>query len=507
MAVATTVIIIWLVIIFILTRRYLRSCNLPPGPLITLPVFGNLFTVALTCYRRKLQPYELFCQWATRYGNVFSFRFGNKLVVVANDVTSVKEAFMSEDIADRPEDAVFARTTGGTGVINANGHIWRDQRKFSLGVFRRLGIGKTSFEKQVGTEVRHLVSEFKAKGNEPFSPHSFLTKAASNVICSVVLGRRFSYSDAEFNGVMHRMDRNFKILDAGGAVMFIPSLRYVPFVSKLVDEFCSNLKKNFDFVADIVATHKDEFDRDNQRDFIDACLLEIDDRKENGTRDGIEESGLTENNLRTTILNLFGAGTETTSTSISWFLLYMIAYPQVQEKVQQEIDSLVEQEGGLPELRHKTALPYTMAVTMEVMRLQAVAPLSVPHCAARDTSIQGHRVPKGSIVISNIWHMTHDPAVWDDPYELKPERFLDEEGRLNDKKIAEVPAFGIGRRVCLGENIAKMELFLFITHLMHQFTFEKPKDSPPLEFKGKGGLSNVSPPFKLVAISRGSIAD
>ena len=67
----------------------------------------------------------------------------------------------------------------------------------------------------------------------------------------------------------------------------------------------------------------------------------------------------------------------------------MIAYPQVQEKVQQEIDSLVEQEGGLPELRHKTALPYTMAVTMEVMRLQAVAPLSVPHCAARDTSIQG----------------------------------------------------------------------------------------------------------------------
>ena len=82
-------------------------------------------------------------------------------------------------------------------------------------------------------------------------------------------------------------------------------------------------------------------------------------------------------------------GTETTASSLSWFLLYMISHPQVQEKIQEEIDSLVEREGCLPQLSDKPDLPYTAAVTLEVMRLQTVAPLAFPHSASRKTFIQG----------------------------------------------------------------------------------------------------------------------
>ena len=93
-------------------------------------------------------------------------------------------------------------------------------------------------------------------------------------------------------------------MNAGGAVMFFPILSHLPITSKLVKELGENLKKNFDFLADIINEHKVNFDPENTKDCIDACLTEIEDRK----ADGVDTSALRENNLAVTILNLFSAG-------------------------------------------------------------------------------------------------------------------------------------------------------------------------------------------------------
>ena len=137
-----------------------------------------------------------------------------------------------------------------------------------------------------------------------FKFQNFFPKATANVVSSVVLGQRFSYSDKTFSEILQNMNRNFKLLNAGGVVLFFPLLSYLPITSKFVEEFGVNLKMNFDFVAGIIEEHKVNFDYENPKDFIDACLKEIEDRK----ADGSDTSALAENNLAVTILNLFAAG-------------------------------------------------------------------------------------------------------------------------------------------------------------------------------------------------------
>ena len=132
----------------------------------------------------------------------------------------------------------------------------------------------------------------------------FVNKATCNIISSLVLGQRFAYTDETFNSVVKRMQRNFQIGGAGAGLLIFPVLKYAPGMSKLFDEYKSNLLKNWHFVLDIVKEHRITFDRENLRDLIDACLLEIEKRESEGS----DSSALAENNLLITILNLFAAG-------------------------------------------------------------------------------------------------------------------------------------------------------------------------------------------------------
>ena len=115
-------VVIWLVIIYIIVKRVIKAKLLPPGP-NGLPVFGNLLNIAWPCYRYQLSVHQVLSQWATRYSKVFSFSLGNQLVVVLNDVASAKEAFMGEDMNDRPAVSVFDKFTKGTGKLIRGSHL------------------------------------------------------------------------------------------------------------------------------------------------------------------------------------------------------------------------------------------------------------------------------------------------------------------------------------------------------------------------------------------------
>ncbi|XP_022095852.1 cytochrome P450 2J6-like [Acanthaster planci] len=486
-------VLLCLAVLLVLRWFFRRPKNLPPGPW-GFPVVGSIPTVALEL-RRGVKPHDLFMKYAVEYGPVFHLKVLNTTVVVLNDYASIKEAFQHPLLNDRPK-IVIAELLGSEGVGFSSGETWIELRRFCLTVLRNFGVGKTSFEEKIGEEAEALMKEMSAFNGKPFNPKPLLSNATSNVICSVIFGKRYEYSDEEFTRLLSLLTENVKLLGAGGVLIFFPALRHLPFLSWSQLEL--NIQKIRNFITTIIDNHRVAFDADNLNDFTDTFLKEI---KENEAKDkaGVKHGHLTEESFVGTVANLFGAGTETTATTLQWALLYMAVYPKIQQRVQAEIDDVVGR-NRLPRIADKSQLNFTRAVIWEVQRLTIVVPLGVAHAAASDTQLRGFTIPKGALLVPNLWAVAHDSNVWPEPDQFKPERFLNDKGEaaITDELIP----FSVGRRSCIGEHLAKMELVIFFSYFMHQFTFKKPDDSSPLSLKGKGGVSNIPDAFNICAVKR-----
>ncbi|XP_072013988.1 cytochrome P450 2U1-like [Amphiura filiformis] len=275
---------------------------------------------------------------------------------------------------------------------------------------------------------------------------------------------------------------------SGGVQHFIPVAGYL--FSDLKKKTMQMNKRLIHFVNNIVNDHKQVFDPDNLDDYIDVFLNEMN----TNTKDTV---ALSEENLLRTLVQLFIAGSETTVTTLRWCFLYMIANPDIQSRVQDEIDSVVGR-NSLPRVGDK--LPFTEATIMEVQRIASIVPVGVPHVAAADTTLRGYLIPKGTVIISNLLAIHHNQDSWYEPEKFEPERFLDSKGDMFYRN--EYVPFSIGRRACLGENLAKMELFVYFTHLLHQFSFKKPEESPPITFESTLGATNAPLPFELIVTKR-----
>ncbi len=148
--------------------------------------------------------------------------------------------------------------------------------------------------------------------------------------------------------------------------------------------------------------------------------------------------------LKKVVGDLFVAGSETTSTAIRWTLVYFLNYPDVQEKCFQEIKENIGL-NRLPSMKDKTSLPYLEATIMEVLRFGMIAPTTVPHTVSRDVEFKGYMLRKGVIIMPVLASVLYDPDVWGDPDNFRPDRFLDEAGKV--KKMEEFVPFSLGKCV------------------------------------------------------------
>ncbi|KAG8556512.1 hypothetical protein GDO81_018102 [Engystomops pustulosus] len=440
----------------------------------------------------------VFQQISKEYGNVFSLQYFWKKMVVVNGYEAVKEALISrsEDTADRPRLPIFEKAgyTGETkGIVIANyGNSWRDHRRFTLMTLRNFGMGKKSLEERVTDEAQCLCDAFVSKEGRPFNPHYLVNNAISNVICSIAFGDRFDYDDQKFQQLLHLFDAALK----GESGLLAQILNEIPILTNipwLIDQVIEPERKIIAFLKEIISEHKKTWNPDDVRDFIDAYLLEMEKVKEDG------KSTFNEANLIQTTNDLFGAGTETTTTTIRWALMFMILYPDIQSKVQEEIDQVIGRERK-PTMGDVLNMPYTNAVIHEVQRFGDIIPLSLPHMTYRDVELQGYFLPKGTQIITNLSSVLKDPQVWEKPFQFYPKHFLDESGKFV-KREAFIP-FSAGRRVCLGEQLARMELFLFFTTLLQQLMFEIPSDHPRPEEKAVFALTSSPQPYNICAKAR-----
>uniref|UniRef100_A0A3Q2Q4D3 Cytochrome P450, family 2, subfamily AD, polypeptide 2 n=1 Tax=Fundulus heteroclitus TaxID=8078 RepID=A0A3Q2Q4D3_FUNHE len=461
-----------------------RPPNFPPGPW-AVPLVGNVFTSL---------DFKTMEKVAKEYGPVFSVRKGSLKMVFISGHKMVKEALVNQldSFVDRPIVPLFHVIFKGLGIALSNGYLWKKQRKFANTHLRYFGEGQKTLEKYIEVESNFLCEAFKDEQGRPFNPHYTLTNAVSNIISSVVFGHRFEYSDPSFRQVLE-LDNEAVILS--GALRsqlydaFPGLMSYLPGPHQTVH---ANYRKIVSFLENEIEKHREEWNPDDPRDFIDVYLSEMEKKKEDPL------AGFNTETLLVSTLDLIEAGTETAATTLRWALLYVLHYPEIQEKVQAEIDRVIGQ-SRQPTMADRPNMPYTDAVIHEVQRIGNVVPMGFPKMASKDTTLGGYFIPKGTPITTILASVLFDENEWATPHVFNPEHFLDLEGRFA-KKDAFLP-FSAGKRMCLGEHLAKMELFLFFATLLQRFTFAPvPGEMPSME--GVMGFTHSPKEFRLLAVPR-----
>ncbi|KAI8500277.1 cytochrome P450 2 sub U member 1 [Branchiostoma belcheri] len=463
---------------------------LPPYPAGRVPVLGHLLALGRA-------PHLKLTAWRRQYGDVFTVRMGMEDVVVLNGYAAVKDALVdrSELFAFRPTNYFLDALLGfGKDIASASwGAEFRQRKRFVTAVLKNLGMksGTGSIEVKIQEEancLRNRVAEYN--GNPTDITHD-VTVAVANVICSMLMGKRYDYQDETFRELSEAVVRVAVEAGAGQILSVFPFLRFVPVVNRAGMNALYEALKITNVLREEISRHRENLDRENPRDFLDVCLLEVEKQE--------KVEGLTEENVLYMAQNLFLGGVETTTNTLMWSLLYMTLNPDTQKKVQQELDAVVGE--SLPTLTHRSQLPYVNACLLEVMRLRPIIPLSVPHATTETVKVEEYQIPKETQILLNLHSLHMDPAYWPDPDRFDPGRFLDSEGNVINKPESFMP-FGGGRRVCLGEQLARMELFLFFSTLLQSFSFKSLDGASTPNTDGVFGLTLKSHPFKLCAIPR-----
>lgn len=365
------------------------------------------------------------------------------------------------------------------------------QRKL---VHRALRLYMPYVEDVLCQELQQLSKRLKASNGNPIDPKNDLFLTVLNVICNMVFGKSYDIDDPEFKKIVEFNKVGFKLLSPVSIYNMCPWLLYLP--TKTSREFYWVRKMQGEILDTEFLQHKKTYNRGVIRDFADALLKIQEDLK------GEEDGFFTDDHLIMTINDIFSAGSETVITTIRWLIACLVNFPNIQAKVQAEIDEIVGRD-RLPGLADRDKLHYLQAVITETHRFCTVAHLSLPHKATCDTSLNGYHIPKDTVAMFNVWAMHHDEREWQRPYEFNPSRFLDSEGRIVDVAgIMSFLPFSAGRRVCSGEALAKKEIFLVASRLLHEFTFSNPQGSPLPDLIGDVGMNHFPKPFQVRVIER-----
>ncbi|KAI4890818.1 hypothetical protein NFI96_013994 [Prochilodus magdalenae] len=490
----------------------------PPGPK-PLPFVGNL--------PQFLKKTMALITSMPKYGEMSSLYMGKNRVIVLNNLQIVKEAFVQNGavFSGRPSVPLIRWVNRGNyGIVMATyGHTWRQQRRFALHTLRDFGLGRKTVEERVAEEAHYLVKEMlKQEGfdlrallenphphlsseqitGKPFYPiHPFMN-AVSNIICSIIFGDRFEYDNEHFANLLDILSKNIRLSSYVGQIFnLVPFIQHFPGPHQKIRENVNSLNE---FILAIVEEHKRTLDPDSPRDYIDAYLLEMAKVRDevSGTWDqqGSNEDSTfhVENMIRSTS-DLFSAGTETTANTLRWALVYMMEHPDVQERCHEEIVRVLGFDRA-PCMDDRARLPYTCATIHEVQRCANIVPLGVVHQTTQPTKLRGYHLPTGTFVMANLTAIMTDKEHWKYPDTFNPENFLDERGQFC-KNDAFLP-FSLGPRVCLGEALARTELFIFFTSLLQRLKFSWPPGAPPYNMEGIVGVIRSPVPFNTICRSR-----
>ncbi|KAM4642719.1 cytochrome P450 2F2-like [Discoglossus pictus] len=485
--------VLLLLLLYFMFVPYMRMrremLSLPPGP-TPLPLIGSLW---------KMNPYNVvksMTEMNKTYGDIFTIYRGHTPYVILCGYQAIKETLIekSEEFSGRGPHPVFSRFTKGDDIGLSNGEKWRQLRGFTIATLRNFGMGKRTIEERIKEEAMFLVKDIKEKKGIPIDPTYCVSRSVSNIICSVVFGRRFDYSDPKLQKLVQCVQENFKIISTpwGDLCNIYPDImEYIPGPHR-------NITYNFqtiaNFITEMMEDHKRTLDIDCPRDYIDCFLAKI--RKEETNFN----SYFSPRSLVMSTLILFFAGTETVGTTLRYCFLLLMKYPKIAEKVYREIDDVVGHNRS-PNYEDRTKMPYTNAFLHEVQRYGDVVPFPSPRQLTMDTHVRDYKFRKGTIFMPFLTTVHFDKTRFTNPENFEPGNFLDENGRF--MKNEAFIAFSAGKRICPGETLAVMELFLYFTIILQNFTIKSLVPPEEISITPIGvSFGRIPPTYQCCLIAR-----
>ncbi|KAA0191687.1 Cytochrome P450 CYP3213B1, partial [Hyalella azteca] len=401
-------------------------------------------------------------------------KWGAHPIVVLTEYSLIKKAFQHPSFQGRPDFFSYriVQRHRKRGVALSDGLVWSENRHFLLTQLRNLGMGKTFLGDAIADEASLLMDHLeKACLDRPVVIDSALNTAVINVLWMMFTSKRYDVGDLEIVQYVQVLE---KILYVSRKKIFL--LDIIPVLPKILPMFILNAFFDFNVGENYfqeltkmsenkIREHLTSLDPDNPRDIIDYYLLEKTERDSNGFLTHFDAQ-----QLCGMMNDTFLAGLDTTASTLRWMMLYLTIYPDVQAKAHQCLDEAVPRT-RLPCLADKPRLAYVEALVLDVLRLSSLAPLLMFHRATDDVVFEGYTIPQDTLLMacSEICHK--NKSFWQKPDQLYPEHFLDENGKLDSDKENFIP-FSVGRRQCVGESLARMQLFLFTAAILHRFKLE-----------------------------------
>ncbi|CEF63065.1 Cytochrome P450 18a1 [Strongyloides ratti] len=421
--------------------------------------------------------YDAFIKWKKKYGNIYTYWFGSQHVIAICDYDLMVSTFVKDG------DNFSGRNTfhlmdedvrGGEnyGLLVSDGWQWREQRRFTIHTFRNFGMGKNLMEERILNEIVFLFNDIEKTNN---MNDIFLMRnidfCVASIINSLLLGYRFDggANNKEYIRLKILTENHTKLMSSGIVATLLSGprfLKYLPIFNSVYKKIIQNKDQMFSFIEKQIEKNMKNVDHFGEpTNYVEAYLKEMHNRKN-------ENSSFSMNQLKNVIMDLRTAGTDTTSNTISWGIAYILHNPEVQEKIHEEFDNIINSD-RLITIKDKDSLKYTSAVVNETQRMANLIPQNVLHRTYKDTMVNNIFIPKGSCVIPQISTLLYDEKIFPDPYKFNPDRWLDENKNL--KKVEQFIPFSLGKRQCLGESLAKMELFLIIANIFNRYKIDVPE--------------------------------
>ncbi|KAF2077251.1 hypothetical protein CYY_001440 [Polysphondylium violaceum] len=474
----------YIFLVYIFYKYFQKFKNYGPkslkGP-IPLPFFGNLLSLAPA-------PHVPLIKYHQQYGPVFRVWMGDTYTVVLNDVDIIKQIYVKnfQSSNAHPDTPSFHFYSDGyQGLVLSCEHDWKEKRDIVAKSLAKTKIKHlySLLDNQVGNLIDAM--GFHVESGLPFAPRKNIQRFIMNSMLRFIMDKEIPYDHqlvdgqekSKMEGLLHHCDEVFADLGAGKLGDYIDILK--PLLALYIKKSNKSLKKIIDIIHEEYIDHQNTFTeqhKTNPRDFLDVLIGEyLDDDK---------------TNIQSIIFICFDiilAGTDTTSGTLEWCVLYLANYPEYQEMAYKELSSLIGKERKA-QLSDRTSTPFLNAFIKESSRIKPVGAFGIPRMATQDIELQDYFIPKGAQILINYCGIARNPKYFKDAYEFNPHRFINSNQDFS--------MYGYGSRNCVGQLFANDHIYLALSNIILKYKIS-PTNGKKIDDSDVFGLTILPKEFNI----------